>query len=192
MRAYGFFDKRMTANNKARKPDLRKQEELKEEEFQKSRRSNIKRAQGGADMRGQHMKVSDQQKKEKLEEYAKSADELLKDLSKIFEGRSLDLGKLNVNSRFGKTKNKLSRYQDQFGKRGQVNDNGEATDTDDIDDSEMADLKREILELLIETEAKEYKRNYLEEYLENKRRLERKRKVQDLLRELDTEMRNKK
>ncbi|XP_053396532.1 PC3-like endoprotease variant B [Mercenaria mercenaria] len=177
LRAYGFHDNEKKSDVKAEKPDLQVLKRLKEEEFQNSRRANLKRAQG-TNTRGQDTK------KKELDDYVGTADELLKDIAKIFDERSFKLDGYNSKSRFGNRKYRISKNRDQFGKRGHVNNNGKDID----EDSEMTEIKREILELLAELEGREYKRNYLEEYLEHKRKMERKRRLQYLLRGLDREL----
>lgn len=167
MRAYGFKEEVPLANKRSTNPDAEYLEHLKDREFQKSRQANIKRAEG----------VSEWTQDKKNQETAESVDKIFKEIASMFGTRSLE----HHDYRSLLDNNKNSASQGQFGKRGQ----GHRIDSKTFEDSEISDLKREILEILRELEGEKSTRNYLEEYLEHKREQERKKKIQDLIRSFD-------
>lgn len=154
---------------------------LKDEEFQKSRQANIKRAEDP----GEYGK----DKKNKIVDHKiESVDKIFKEFANLFGTRSLEHTDFNRNSNLNIGRNRFIESQGSFGKRGKGHDVGSKVS----EDSEMLEIKREILEILRELEGKKSPRNYIEEYLEHKRELERKNKIQELISSLDEIINNEK
>lgn len=179
LRTYGFHDNENKETKRSIIPTAEHLKRLKDEEFIESRKFNMKRAQE-SEWRKEDMNSRD------MDQYVQTADQLIAEFADLFNtGSSVSKGyKSNAHL---KTRNYgYSKDKNQFGKRGQ-SEGGVASE-----DSNISEIKREIIEILAELDGKKSSGNYLELYLQHKKELERKRRMHELIREIGDILNDKK
>lgn len=178
LRAFGFHEnnEKSTRSGKASTPSSKTVQEIMKREFKVSRSVSLKRAQTSSKL------GNEVDKKQEWDKFSSKADKIFQSIGHLFGTRSLE--------NFLNNKNKFDNRN--YDSNNFVNNKYKNNINDVEDDDENVNaLKREVLNILSQMDDREVK-TYVEKYLEHQRELERERRIQKLVSEIETLLKNKK
>ncbi|KAL4233860.1 hypothetical protein ACF0H5_008536 [Mactra antiquata] len=169
----GYYSNNKTPDKRSKQPTTEELLEKKSDEFKRSRESVIKRAKDG------HSRTESDEERE-AKDYAASVDDILSQIGHIFDSRSFNNKLSSSNSRFND--------KNVFGKRGEHFD----SIYEGKKDNSVSNSMEEILEILRELDNSKSSKDFIRSYYEHRREIERKRKIQALISEIEEFLKNEK